>query len=189
MWGSLVLVWFSPKEYKENLSIFFTILKPIGNVAPCQTLFFRHHVSQSLYYCAVTLPTTIRICECMHQYTHACTHTHTHTHILVDSKNKIRDKAMCICQMNQVALCLIQFNFNSFKHCRDLLTNVNIKFRDIALMSLPGLFSSMPDLLVDILHVCKGQWQFQEICDLEFPSINLNFPVQWIRHEIILIAE
>lgn len=64
-----------------------------------------------------------------------------------------------------------------------------MKSRATALMSLLGLFSNVSDLLVGVPYVCKGQWQFREICDLEFPSINPDFPVGWIRLEIILIAK
>lgn len=69
------------------------------------------------------------------------------------------------------------------------MIDVNIKSRATAVMSLPGLFSNVSDLLVGVPYVCKGQWQFREICDLEFPSINPDFPVGWIRLEIILTAK
>lgn len=45
----------------------------------------------------------------------------------------------------------------------DLLPDVNTNSRAIVLMSLQGLSSRVPDLLTDIPHVYKGQWQFQTI--------------------------
>lgn len=70
----------------------------------------------------------------------------------------------------------------------DLLPDVNTNSRAIVLKSLLGLSSRVPDLLTDIAHVCKGQWQFQTIW-WRVPCINSDSPAGWMGPETIPVAQ